>query len=85
MTTRDGSKVIIYCVDNYQIPSRIIIIIISSSSSSSCSLRVRCVPCFLVLKVELVPPSLLRSSNVPSSGLGVKVRHGLRGYTDADM
>ena len=27
----------------------------------------RCVPCSLVLKVELVPPSLLRSSNVPSS------------------
>ena len=38
-----------------------------SSSSSSCSLRVRCVPCSLILKVELVPPSLLRSSNVPSS------------------
>ena len=37
------------------------------SLSSSCSLRVRCVPCSLVLKVELVPPSLLRSSNVPSS------------------
>ena len=31
-----------------------------SSSSSSCSLRVRCFPCSLVLKVELVPPSLLR-------------------------
>ena len=30
-------------------------------------LRVRCFPCSLVLKVELVPPSLLRSSNVPSS------------------
>ena len=27
MTTRDGSKVIIYCVENYQQPSRIIIII----------------------------------------------------------
>jgi len=39
----------------------------TSSSSSSCSLRVRCVPCSLVLKVESVPPSLLRSSNVPSS------------------
>jgi len=39
----------------------------SSSSSSSCSLRVRCVPCSLVLKVQLVPPSLLLSSNVPSS------------------
>ena len=36
-------------------------------SSSSCSLRVRCIPCSLILKVELVPPSLLRSSNVPSS------------------
>ena len=32
-----------------------------SSSPSSCSLRVRCFPCSLVLKVELVPPSLLRS------------------------
>jgi hypothetical protein len=39
----------------------------SSSSSSSCSWRVRCVPCSLILKVELVPPSFLRSSNVPSS------------------
>ena len=39
----------------------------TSSSSSSCSLRVRCIPCSLVLKVELVPPSLLRSSNTPSS------------------
>ena len=38
-----------------------------SSSSSSCSLRVMCFPCSLVLKVELVPPSLLRLSNVPSS------------------
>ena len=37
------------------------------SSSSSCSLRVRCIHCSLILKVELVPPSLLRSSNVPSS------------------
>ena len=36
-------------------------------SSSPCSLRVRCVPCFLILKVELAPPSLLWSSNVPSS------------------
>ena len=43
------------------------IIYISSSSSSSCSLIVRCVSCSLVLKVEFVPPSLLRSSNVPSS------------------
>ena len=42
-------------------------VIVQISSSSSCSLRVRCVPCSLVLKVELVPPSLLRSSNVPSS------------------
>ena len=32
----------------------------SSSSSSSRSWRVRCVPCSLVLKVELVPPSLLQ-------------------------
>ena len=39
----------------------------SSSSSSSCSLRVTCIPCSLILKVEFVPPSLLRSSNVPSS------------------
>ena len=36
-------------------------------SSSSCSLRVRCIPYSLILKVELVPPSLLRSSYVPSS------------------
>jgi len=41
--------------------------VLSSSSSSSCSLRVRCLPCSLVLKVELVLPSLLWSSNVPSS------------------
>jgi len=39
----------------------------ASSSSSSGSLRVRCFPFSLVLKMELVPPSLLRSSNVPSS------------------
>jgi len=39
---------------------------IGLSSSSSCSLRVRCFPCSLVLKMELVPPSLLRSSNFPS-------------------
>ena len=39
----------------------------SSSSSSSCSLNVRYIPCSLILKVELVPPSLLRSSHVPSS------------------
>ena len=45
----------------------IYIYIYSSSSSPSCSLRARCVPCSLILKVELVPPSLLRSSNVPSS------------------
>jgi len=38
-----------------------------TSSSSSCSLRVRCIPCSLILKVELVHPSLLWSSNVPSS------------------
>jgi len=37
------------------------------SSSSSCSLWVRCVPCSLVLKVQLVPPSLLQSSKIPSS------------------
>jgi len=30
-------------------------------------LRVRCILCSLVLKVELVPPSVLLSSNVPSS------------------
>ena len=40
---------------------------ISSSSSSSCSLRVRRFSCSLILKVEFVPPSLLRSSHVPSS------------------
>jgi len=45
-----------------------------SSSSSSCSLRVRCVPCSLILEVELVPPSLLRSSNVPSSFWSVYVQ-----------
>ena len=38
-----------------------------TSASSSCSLRVRCISCSLILKVELVPPSLLWSSNVPSS------------------
>jgi len=37
------------------------------SSSSSCSWRVRCVSCSLILKMKLVPPSLLRSSYVPSS------------------
>ena len=40
---------------------------ISSSSSSSCSWRVRCVSCSLILKMKLVPPSLPRSSYVPSS------------------
>jgi len=39
----------------------------SSSSSSSCSLRVRHFSCSLILKVELVLPSLLRPSHVPSS------------------
>ena len=39
----------------------------SSSSSSSCSLRVRRFSCSLILKVELVPPSLFRSSHVPIS------------------
>ena len=39
----------------------------SSSSSSSCSLRVRRSSCSLILKVELVHPSLLRPSHVPSS------------------
>jgi hypothetical protein len=38
-----------------------------SSSSSSCSLSVRRFSCSLILKVELVPPSLLWSSHVPSS------------------
>ena len=38
-----------------------------SSSSSSCSWRVRCVSCSLILKMKLVPPSLPRSSYVPSS------------------
>ena len=28
--------------------------------TSSCSCRVRCIPCSLILKMELVPPSLLR-------------------------
>jgi hypothetical protein len=37
-----------------------------SSSSSSCSLGVRRFSCSLFLKVELVPPSLLRPSHVPS-------------------
>jgi len=39
----------------------------SSSSSSSCSLRVRRFSCSLIPKLELVPPSLLRLSHVPSS------------------
>ena len=34
---------------------------------SSCSWRVRCVSCSLILKMKLVPPSLPRSSYVPSS------------------
>jgi len=38
----------------------------SSSSSSSCSLRVRRFSGSLMLKVELVPPSLFRPSHVPS-------------------
>ena len=37
------------------------------SSSSSCSWRVRRVSCSLILKMQLVPPSLPRSSYVPSS------------------
>ena len=40
---------------------------ILSSSSSSCSWRVRRVSCSLILKMKLVPPSLPRSSHVPSS------------------
>jgi len=44
-----------------------------TSSSSSFSLRVRCLPCSLVLKVEFVPPSLLLSSNVPSSFWSVRL------------
>ena len=39
----------------------------SSSSSSSCPLRVRRCYFSLILKMKLVPPSLLRSSHVPSS------------------
>ena len=35
--------------------------------SSSCSWRVRCVSCSLILKMKLVPPSLPRSSYLPSS------------------
>jgi hypothetical protein len=38
----------------------------SSSSSSSCSWRFRHVFCSLILKMKLVPPSLPRSSHVPS-------------------
>ena len=37
------------------------------SSSSSCAWRVRRVSCSLILKMKLVPPSLPRSSYVPSS------------------
>ena len=39
----------------------------TSSSSSSCSWRVRRVSCSLILKMQLVPPSLPRSSYVLSS------------------
>jgi len=39
----------------------------TTSSSSSCSWRVRRVSCSLILKMKFVPPSLFRSSNVPSS------------------
>jgi len=39
----------------------------SSSWSSSCSWRVRRVSCSLILKIKLIPPSLPRSSYVPSS------------------
>jgi hypothetical protein len=42
-------------------------LVTSSSSSSSRSWRVRRFSCSLILKVVLVPPSLLRSSHVPSS------------------
>ena len=35
------------------------------SSSLSCSWRLRCVSCSLILKMKLVPPSLPRSSYVP--------------------
>ena len=38
-----------------------------SLSSSSCSWRVRRVSCSLILKMKLVPPTLPRSSYVPSS------------------
>ena len=41
----------------------------ASSSSSSCSWRVRRVSCSLILKAKLIPPSLPRSSYVPSSFL----------------
>ena len=37
-----------------------------SSSSSSCLWRIRCISCSLTLKMKLVPPSLPRSSYVPS-------------------
>ena len=42
-------------------------IICNKSSSSSCSWRVRRVSCSLILRMKLVPPSLLRSSYFPSS------------------
>jgi hypothetical protein len=42
-------------------------ILFSSSSSSSCSWRVRRVSSSLILKMKLVPPSVPRSSYVPSS------------------
>jgi hypothetical protein len=38
-----------------------------ANSSSSCSWRVSHVSCSLILKMKLVPPSLPRSSYVPSS------------------
>jgi len=44
-------------------------LISSSSSSSSCSWKVRRVSCSLILKIKLVPPSLPRSSYIPSSFL----------------
>ena len=40
---------------------------VNINTSSSCSWRVRCVSCSLILKMKLVPPSLPRSSYVPSS------------------
>ena len=41
--------------------------VLSSSSSSSCSWSVKRVSCSLILKMNLVPPSLPRSTYIPSS------------------